>query len=222
MSQVFAFMSPAAVDSAAHAQLRTPMERSHVAAGATIEAAGGWRLAVYDTEPGDAWLADVSHTGKLDVRGEPARIDELTGNLELGKARLHDDVWTLRISPRWAVVLCDFGRVAELSERIGEGVTDMSCGWAAVTVGGPQVREVFMRSSGMDVRERSFAPGDCAGTSVMRCPAIVLNEGGDRIRMLVGWEFGEYFWEAMLDAGVGFGITPVSAKVALERGQAVA
>ena len=222
MSQVFAFMSPAAVDAATEPLLRTPMERSHTAAGAAIEAAGGWRLAVYDTEPGDAWLADVSHTGKLDVRGEPARIDELTGNLDLGKARLHDDVWTLRISPRWAVVLCDFGRVAELSERIGEGVTDMSCGWAAVTVGGPAVREVFMRSSGMDVRERSFGPGDCAGTSVMRCPAIVLNEGGDRIRMLVGWEFGEYFWEAMLDAGVGYGITPVSAKVALERGQAVA
>ena len=28
----------------------------------------------------------------------------------------------------------------------------------------------------------------------------MLNEG-DRFRMLVGWEFGEYFWEAILDAG---------------------
>ena len=52
--------------------------------------------------------------------------------------------------------------------------------------------------------------------SVMRAGTIVLNMGGNRIALFVGWEFGEYFWEAMLDAGVSFGIAPVSAAVALE------
>jgi hypothetical protein len=51
---------------------------------------------------------------------------------------------------------------------------------------------------------------------VMRAGTIVLNVGGNRIALFVGWEFGEYFWEAMLDAGVNFGIAPVSAAVALE------
>ena len=54
----------------------------------------------------------------------------------------------------------------------------------------------------------------------MRAGTILLNEG-DRFRMLVGWEVGEYFWDAILDAGVNFGIAPVSASVALREGVAV-
>ena len=43
----------------------------------------------------------------------------------------------------------------------------------------------------------------------MRCPALILN-AGDRVLMLIGWEFGEYFWESILDAGVNLGITPIN------------
>jgi glycine cleavage system aminomethyltransferase T len=222
MSDSFAFLSPAAVRSTDGRRplLRTPVERAHIAAGATMEEAGGWRIARYDAESGEAWLADVSHTGKLDVRGDAARVDELTGGSELGAASLHDGVWTLRISPTHAVVLCPFERVADLKERIGAGVTDMTCGWAAFTLGGPALREVFMRSSSLDVRENRFPPGRCMVGSVMRAGTIVLNEG-DRFRMLVNWEVGEYFWESILDAGVNFGIAPVSAGVALREGVAV-
>ena len=222
MSDSFAFLSPAAVRSTdGHRPLlRTPVERSHIAAGATIEEAGGWRIARYDAEPGDAWLADVSHIGKLDVRGNQARVDELTGGADLGAASHHDGVWTLRISPTHAAVICPFERVTDLSERIGAGVTDMTCGWAAFTLGGPAMREVFMRSSSLDVRESRFPAGRCMTGSVMRAGTIVLNEG-DRFRMLVNWEVGEYFWDAILDAGVNFGIAPVSASVALREGVAV-
>ena len=222
MSDSFAFLSPAAVRATdGHRPLlRTPVERNHVAAGATIEEAGGWRIARYDPEPGDAWLADVSHIGKLDVRGNQARVDELTASAELGAASHHDGVWTLRLSPTHAIVLCAFERVADLRERIGAGATDMTCGWAAFTLGGPAMRDVFMRSSSLDVRESRFPAGRCMAGSVMRAGTIVLNEG-DRFRMLVNWEVGEYFWEAILDAGVNFGIAPVSADVALREGVAV-
>lgn len=222
MSDSFAFLSPAAVRSSdGHRPvLRTPVERTHAAAGAVIEEAGGWRIARYDAEPGDAWLADVSHTGKLDVRGDQSRVDELTASAELGAARHHDGVWTLRLSPTHAVVVCPFERVADLRERIGGGATDMTCGWAAFTLGGPAMRDVFMRSSSLDVRESRFTAGHCLAGSVMRVGTIVLNEG-DRFRMLVPWEVGEYFWESILDAGVGFDIAPVSADVALREGVVV-
>ena len=195
----FAFLSPAATSGAA---LRTPMERRHLSAGATIEQRDGWRIAVYEPRNGlEAWAADVSHIGKLDVRGSAERIDELTGSLELGRADSTDSVWTLRLSPTHAVVLCPFERVIELSERIGAGVVDMTCGWAAVVLGGPAARDVFMRSSSLDVREDRFPPGACMAGSVMRCPSMVLNDAG-RLWVLCGWELGEYMWEALLDAGV--------------------
>jgi heterotetrameric sarcosine oxidase gamma subunit len=217
MSDPFAFLSPAAASGAA---LRTPMERNHRAAGATIEERDGWRLAEYPENGGlEAWAADVSHTGKLDVRGTRERIDELTGGLQPGHGVHTDDVWTARLSPTHAVVLSPFGRVAELRERIGAGVTDMTCGWAAVLLGGPKVREVFMRSSALDVRPEKFPSGACIAGSVMRCPSTVLNDDG-RFWVLCGWEFGEYMWESLLDAGEPVGIAPVSAGVVLREGVA--
>jgi Sarcosine oxidase, gamma subunit family len=208
----FAFLSPAA---ATGAVLRTPMERNHRAAGATLEQRGGWRIAEYQPRDDlEAWAADVSHVGKLDVRGTAERIDELTGSLDLGRADSTDGVWTLRLSPTHAVVLCPFERVVELGERIGEGVVDMTCGWAAVVLGGSAARDVFMRSSSLDVREDRFPSGACMAGSVMRCPSIVLNDAG-RLWVLCGWDFGEYMWQALLDAGVSRDIAPVSSSVAL-------
>jgi sarcosine oxidase gamma subunit len=208
----FAFLSPAAATGAA---LRTPMERNHSASGATIEQRDGWRIAEYEPRDGlAAWAADLSHVGKLDVRGSIARIDELTGSLDLGRANSTGGVWTLRLSPTHAIVICPFDRVIELSDRIGEGVVDMTCGWAAVMLGGPAACEVFMRSSSLDVREQRFPPGACMAGSVMRCPSIVLNDAG-RLWVLCGWEFGEYMWDALMDAGAGYGIAPVSSSVAL-------
>ena len=90
----------------------------------------------------------------------------------------------------------------------------MTCGWAAVVLGGPAARDVFMRSPSLDVREDRFPPGAAAAGSVMRCPSIVLNDSG-RLWVLCGWEFGEYMWQALLDAGVSRDIAPVSSSVAL-------
>lgn len=224
MNDVFAFLSPAALsrDGGYEPLLRTPMERNHIAVGATIEEVDGWRVAGYESTGGPAWLADVSPLGKIDVRGTKERIDEVTANAQLGVASRHDGVWTLRLTENRAVVVCANGRVQSLRERIGYGATDMTCAWAGVVLGGPDFRQVFMRSSSLDVREASFPPGSCMVGSVMRVGTIVLNMGGDRLALFVGWEFGEYFWEALLDAGVNFGIAPVSAEVALREETEVA
>ena len=210
----FAFLSTAACNGAS---LRTPMERSHLAAGATIEERDGWRTAVYEPN-GElaAWAADVSHVGKLDVRGTAAEVDELTGGAEPGHGNPADGVWTARLSPTHAIVICPGRRTAALRERIGAGATDMTCGWAAVMLGGERVRDVFHRSSGLDVRESRFGSGRVVAGSVMRCPSFVLNDDG-RFWVLCGWEFGEYMWEALLDAGIPVGIGPVSASVALRQ-----
>ena len=181
------------------------MEHSHLAAGATIEEHDGWRVAAYEQAEGDAWACDLSHLGKLDVRGTAAEIDALTGGLGLGAARNDDEVWTMRLTPTHAYVLCPFSRVAALRARIGAGAIDATCGLAAVALGGERRRDVFNRSSGLDVRESRFGPNRCMAGSVMRLPTLVLNRGDDLV-MLVAWEMGEYFWEAILDAGETLGI----------------
>ncbi|HKV69201.1 MAG TPA: sarcosine oxidase subunit gamma family protein, partial [Gaiellales bacterium] len=109
--------------------------------------------------------------------------------------------------------LCPFSRVGALRERIGGPALDVSSAYAAVALGGERRRDVFHRSSGLDVRESRFGAGRCMAGSVMRVPTIVLNRGDDLV-MLVAWEYGEYFWEAILDAGETIGIARTSVVAA--------
>jgi glycine cleavage system aminomethyltransferase T len=210
----YAFMSPAAAGSGV--ALRTPMERRHTASGARIEERDGWRVAVYETETDAAWIADVSHLGKLDVRGSAEEIDALTAGLDRGHAREDDGVWTLRLTAGHAHVLCPYPRVAGLRERIGPAAIDVTSGLAAVALGGPGWRDVFNRSSGLDIRESSLADRRCTAGSVMRVQTVILRDG-DGVVMLVGWEYGEYFWDAVLDAGAGVGLTVVTTPAVRER-----
>jgi sarcosine oxidase gamma subunit len=207
-------MSPAAAS--AGVALRTPMERRHVAAGATVEERDGWRVGVYPEEgEHDPWIADVSHLGKLDLRGSSAELDELSGGLGPGEARRDGEVWTLRLTPTHGYVLCPFPRLASLREAFAEAV-DVTCGLAGVEVGGSRWRHVMNRSSGLDVRESRFPRDRCMAGSVMRVPTLILHDG-EGIAMFVGWEYGEYFWDAVLDAGAALGIgarTPAPARTA--------
>jgi len=208
----YAFMSPATAGNGV--VLRTPMDRRHAAAGATFAERDGWRIAEYEGEPADPWLADVSHLGKLDVRGSQAELDELTGGLPTGAARRDGDVWTLRLTPVHGYVLCPYGRVGALRDSIGAPAIDVTSGLAGVALGGSRWRDVMNRSSGLDVRPSRFGPGRCMAGSVMRVPTLIVNEG-ESIAMFVGWEYGEYFWDAILDAGGPLGVvarTPAAAR----------
>jgi Sarcosine oxidase, gamma subunit family len=211
----YAFMSPAAAG--AGVALRTPMERRHIAAGAAIEERDGWRIGVYPEDgEGDPWVVDVSHLGKLDLRATAAGIDELTGGLAPGAARADGGVWTLRLTPTHGYVVCPFDRVEAIRSSTGGAAIDVTCGLAGVAVGGEHWRDVMNRSSGLDVRPSRFPANRCMAGSVMRVPTLVLNEGG-HISMFVGWEYGEYFWDALLDAGAPLGIgarTPTAARSA--------
>jgi len=209
----YAFMSPATAGNGV--VLRTPMDRRHAAAGATFAERDGWRIAEYEGEPADPWLADVSDLGKLDVRGSQTELDELTGGLPTGAARRDGDVWTLRLTPVHGYVLCPYGRVGALRDSIGAPAIDVTSGLAGVALGGSRWREVMNRSSGLDVRPSRFGPGRCMAGSVMRVPTLIVNEG-ESIAMFVGWEYGEYFWDAIIYAGETLGIgprTPVQAAV---------
>ena len=207
----YAFISPSAIvaDDRHRPLLRSPMEQAHAAAGATLEERGGWQVALYDAEPGEAWQADVSHLGKLDLRGSAAEMDALTGGLEPGHVRHDGEVWTLRLTAIHGYVVCPFEMVPMLRERLGGSGVDVTCGLAGVALGGSAWREVWARSSGLDVREGRFPPGRCMAGSVMRVPTLVAHIE-DMVLLFVGWEYAEYFWEAMLDAGEPLGIASVS------------
>jgi hypothetical protein len=180
VSAALDFLSPAAVEGA---PLRTPMDALHVAAGAEIRVAGdGWRVAVYPEVGAPVWAADVSQIGKVETRGDGG------DGLRLTPTR------TLALGP--------------VPAELGPQTLDVTCVYAAVRIGGPRVRELFGRISALDTRPRSFPDGAVMMGSIARCPGIVINEGGGRLLLMVGWEYGAYLWETVLDAGAPLGVRP--------------
>jgi heterotetrameric sarcosine oxidase gamma subunit len=196
------FLSPAPT-----AVARSPMEREALAAGARIEQRDGWNVALgLDGEEGHrstVAFADRSHIGKLELHGEHG--------LELGQATRREDAWWCPMSPERALVLCEPDRTADLRERLGAAIVDLTSAMGALTISGPLAPEVFARFTAIDLRPEvtpvhGFRPG-----SVARTPGAILREADDRWLMLFGAALGSYVWTVVADAAAGLGGGPASA-----------
>jgi glycine cleavage system aminomethyltransferase T len=187
-----AFLTPAG-----DAVARSPMEGQALAAGARFEVHDGWNVAVaFDRESLDApvrW-ADVSHLPKIEVHGP----HELT----LGTAARTDGGWRCPITRDRTLVIGDRG---------AEGI-DLTSSLAALTISGPQAREVFARFCALDLRPQSLPVGGFRPGSVGRTPGYVLREDEDRFLMLFGWALGEYMWTVVADAAGALGGGPEAAR----------
>ena len=115
---------------------RSPMEGQAQAAGARFEVRDGWSVAVsYPTDGSLTWV-DLSHLRKVEVHGRH--------DLVLGQASRANGGW-------WCPVTRD--RTLVIGDGDAEGL-DVTCSFAALSVAGPGVREVFARFCALDLRER--------------------------------------------------------------------
>ncbi len=189
------FLSPAAADASAVA--RSPMERKARAAGARFEARDGWNVAI--EYPGEdrvretvAW-ADVSHLRKLERRGEGV-------GGELGSARRAGESWVCPLTPTRALVIGgDAARVARGDGPPTDAIDVTTC-FAALTIFGPQAREVIARFCALDLRPQVAPPGSFRPGSIARQPGMILVQDTDRFLLLFGWAVGEYVWTVVEDA----------------------
>jgi glycine cleavage system aminomethyltransferase T len=182
------FLSPAAADATAVA--RSPMEDKAKAAGARFEVRDGWNVAV--EFPGEAsaaeavaW-ADVSHLRKLELQGEG-----VPG--ELGEAKREGDAWICQLTPTRALLLG--GDHAAPPDAV-----DVTTCFAALTIFGPQAREVIARFCALDLRPQVAPPGSFRPGSVARQPGMIVVQSTDRFLLLFGWAVGEYMWTVVDDA----------------------
>ena len=164
------------------------MERSAAAAGAVFEVRDGWNVAISYGATAEqeataaarsAGWADVSHLGKLELQGPAEALDAIATHcgaaLVLGEATRGGDAWWCRLTASRALVV---GDVAPLRERIQAAVAeaeratvvDVSTNFAALTLTGPQAREVLARFCALDLRP-SQTPVRGAAPRIDRAPA---------------------------------------------------
>lgn len=213
---------------------RSSMARSARAAGARFEVRDGWEVAVaYSTPEAEAtacstgvgW-ADSSHFGKLELQASPdglaAIVAQCAGGaaLELGCATRAADAWWCPMTPERALVIAEPSVIGELRERLEEavaaapgaaGVIEVTSNYGALTLVGPQARELFARFCALDLRPSATPVRGLRPGSVARGPGVVLREGEDRFLVLFGWALGQYVWTVVADAGSHLGGGPVGA-----------
>ena len=198
-------------------------------------------------------VIDVSSLGKLDVRGAdaPALLDKVYthrfSDLRVGRVRygvlckddgtILDDGTVTRLADDRYFVTTTTGNLDLIEQWLrwwtaGTGacvhVTDVTSAYASINVAGPRARETLARLTDVDLSSKRFrymraARGDVAGV-----PAILLRIGfvGE-----TGWElhfpseYGEHVWDALMDAGREFGVSPFGVEaqriLRLEKGHVI-
>ena len=198
-------------------------------------------------------IIDVSTLGKLDVRGPdaPALLDKVyTHNfsaLRPGRVRygvlcgdngtIMDDGTVARLADDRYFVTTTTGNVDLIEEWLKwwmagtdmvAHVSNVTSGYAAVNVAGPGARETLSRITDVDLSTSSFRYMRCREGEVAGVPSMLLRIGfvGE-----TGWEvhfpaeFGEHMWDALMDAGGEFGISPFGLEaqriLRLEKGHVI-
>ena len=124
---------------------------------------------------GQTAVRDLSGLGKIEVRGDVEAIDV--------------DAEVVRITPRRALVLCDYERRAELRGRLPGMAIDMTGALAGLELVGERA---MRRLTDLDL---DALP---AAGKVAEVPAIVLRVG-DSFRIFFPQEYGDYLAEVVLD-----------------------
>ena len=181
-------------------------------------------------------LIDVSTLGKIRLQGRDAAalLDKVYthtfSSLKVGRSRygvicgddgiILDDGTVSRLSPDDFYITTTTGNIDFVEKWLKwwiagihqcAHVTNVTADFAAVNLAGPRARQVLEKLTNVDVSAQAFKYMQCAQGSVAGVPAILLRIGfvGE-----TGWEihypasYGEYLWDALLEAGKEFGISP--------------
>jgi sarcosine oxidase subunit alpha len=177
----------------------------------------GWETVEQFTSPDEevrsvresVGLSDMSWLGKLDVKGKDTNLKSQIPNYESvwHLARGH---WLVTCEPQ------DADRVREELERLSTAanclhVTDVTPVYAALLIAGPKSRDVLHKLTEIDVSDAAMPDLSCSQTGLAHVHSIVIRQDmGDLLayRLLVGREYGEYIWDALMQAGQEEGIVP--------------
>jgi glycine cleavage system aminomethyltransferase T len=176
------------------------MSRRQAEAGARFEERDGWRVPV--ALPGEAdflaavGIADLSHLGKLEVRG--------AGDGGEGQGPDVGLLATYAISPRRMLVLCETAVTGALREQLAERhgfVLDVTAAYGVLALAGPQAATLLRRLTHLHSFPASGEVAHVNGVHVLERPAGYW--------LVVPQELGDYLWEVAVDRARPLGGGPV-------------
>jgi len=230
---------------------RSAMHYQHLALGAAMVERDGWqRPARYasvkqelDQLRGAVGLCDISPVGKLSVQGDDldsalarafgdARPPDVGAvqrrSVSSGSAQL--PVALARLAHDEAMVFTEPGHAAAVSETLEQQadlcahVVDVTSGLGGVQITGPSGHLLLAGVTELDASPDALPEFSCAQTRIAGVHAVLLRLDVGNVlgyEVYFGREFGEYMWDALLEAGEEHGATPVGIE-AMARLQEIA
>ncbi|MFD0558818.1 glycine cleavage system aminomethyltransferase GcvT [Stackebrandtia endophytica] len=218
---------------------QSPLHDRHVAAGAKFAEFGGWNMPLEYADGGivaehtavrtAVGLFDVSHLGKVDVRGPGAAefVNECLSNdlnrITPGKAQytlacddsggVIDDLIAYLYGPDRVFLVPNAANSAEVAARLAAEapedvtVTDQHRDYAVLALQGPESKAV-LAALGIpaDHDYMSFVEAECAGADIVVCRTGYTGEHG--YELVIPVEAASAVWDAIMTAGSGHGIRP--------------
>ena len=165
----------------------------------------GAKLSLQGTEL-DPWLGRLLAHSTAPEIGAVASIRLDTHEVLL--ARLASDELMMFAGPDQLPAL-----VNGLSDQAGEcvHVVDLTSALAGVSIAGPSGHLLLSGVTDLEVSPDAFPDMSCAQTMVAEIHALLLRRDlGDLLgyELYFGREFGEYMWDALLEAGEAYQVTP--------------
>jgi glycine cleavage system aminomethyltransferase T len=166
----------------------------HQRSGAKFAECHGWEMPFSFASPEaeesqvrrHAGVADLSYRQKFDTRKEPA-------------------------GPFWILGKNHFLVVGEPPLAPPPEATDVTSVFANLFLAGPQSRVVLSKLTSLNISQDKLPDLSCAQANLAHVHAIVLREDFRSIsgfHILVGREYGESVWEAIVHAGHEFHLRP--------------
>ncbi len=191
--------------------------RKHRELGAILEDYHGWQVAVRFSSPDEearsvretVGLAELCWLGKIEIKGEAEGLRLPLSNTctVWPLARGH---WLVTFEPEDEKTAWEEAR-SLLSQAPCLRLTDVQSVTGTLLLAGPRSREVLQKLTSLDVSETALADRSSAMTGLAHVPAMILRRdfgGVPAYHLLVGREYSEFVWDAVMHAGHACKIAP--------------
>lgn len=159
--------------------------------------------------------------GLINLRGQPdaeafvPSVAEILGGdppLTPNTTALYGDVTLCWLRPdEWLVMIPDADNVAMLLAALQQidgytAVTDVSGGYAVISLSGSQARQVLAKGCTLDLHPRQFTTGRCAQSLLAKADVLLIAKGEDEFEIVVRRSFADYLWQWLVDAADEYGL----------------
>lgn len=215
---------------------QSPAHHRLQASGATFVETSGWLSAAHFGDPSreaeavraSAGLCDLNTRSKWRAEGT-ALVPFLTGLLgsqppEPGRVAPYQDSLVCRLGPDEAMFLFDAEGSSLIDKLREQGKTsgclhtlDRTSGFGLFLLSGPKARSVLQKLTPVDMRDRVFPNLSCTWGLTAAAPALLVRRdfsGLLSFEILVSREYGDYLWDAVIEAGREFQVNPFGHEAA--------